>query len=351
MAQHLGFSCSMRDQLMQWAKDAGFSAGAAAELGNRSLSLPAILRPIALTDPERPGCDPVDLIVLRDGCGSTLIDGPKNRKWAGLISWAQARQVEPIVLRGGRSSAHLLLGVLLLSEAGIDYRVQFTSHHAGNGAVRSPTEALLNAVLPPHQVVANEWSPPAQACVLPEGGWHPASLVGLLSLALLVDAALRARHKACHLVIDSGSGATALGLLHGLTRLQSVRHIPSLTVHIVHIAGGAQTFEAQMHQATLPSLLTSPYWPRCAHHTPLTGRSFGSVNRTVRNACAHFTREAGIFFDPIYTAKTALVARQIARSNPRSDTLLIHSGGTLNLCGYLPLTSNVGIDIDTTARD
>lgn len=318
----------------------GFSEAAARDLCQQSASLQATVRPVALSDPRAPGREPVPLELLRDGCGGTIIDGPKNRKWAGIISWAKAQQVSFMVLKGGRSSAHVLLGALMLAEAGIPYQVQFTSHHPGHGAVVSPTEALLRLLVHKDQVAPPDWIPPKHACVLSEGGLHAASLVGLLSLSLLVDFTLRQNPGAWNVVIDSGSGTTALGLLNGLAQLETARHMEALTVHIVHIAGGENSWAAAHRQAVALLDLASPAWPPYVHHSPPTGRAFGSVNRTVRDACAHFTREAGVFFDPVYTAKTALVARKVARARWGERTLLIHTGGTLNLCGYLPLESS-----------
>lgn len=324
-------------RLKELADACGFPKAAADDLCLRSATLPATIRPVEFSDPQKPGHEPVALMLFRDGCGTTIIDGPKNRKWAGIISWAKALNVSSVVLRGGRSSSHVLLGALMLTEANIPYRVQCTSHHRGHGSVVSPTEALLRLLVKEDHFASQDWTPPQQACILPEGGLHAASLVGLLSLSLLVDATLRQNPGSWNVVIDSGSGTTALGLLNGLARLDTARQVESLRVHIVHVAGGKSGFNEAHRQASVLMDLATSAWPSCVHHTPPAGRAFGSVNRTVRTACAHFTREAGVFFDPVYTAKTALVAREIAQDRCGERTLLIHTGGTLNLCGFLPL--------------
>ena len=81
--------------------------------------------------------------------------------------------------------------------------------------------------------------------------------------------------------------------------------------------------------------------PVCNHnlelviHRPLTGKSFGAVNRAVLDEVKRMAREEGVLVDPIYMAKLSLTVREIwSRVGKMNQGLMVHSGGAMSLPGF-----------------
>jgi 1-aminocyclopropane-1-carboxylate deaminase len=66
------------------------------------------------------------------------------------------------------------------------------------------------------------------------------------------------------------------------------------------------------------------------------GKSFGGTDRTIFRVINSIARNDGILTDPVYSAKLFITAKQAIQDlSIDGNILLIHSGGTLALSGFM----------------
>lgn len=165
--------------------------------------------------------------------------------------------------------------------------------------------------------------------------------VALLGLIRLVDYLSRpdcfAREKKVQLVVDCGTGTTAIGLalavlilrlpweVNGVMLVGNVENFRNLTEKLVDdFKMLIQTADFEITQAGLQHCLRWTERPR--------PRKFGKVLKGEIQACQKIARETGILLDPVYTLAAWEVASTSTLSEER-EVVMLHTGGTLGLFG------------------
>lgn len=127
-----------------------------------------------------------------------------------------------------------------------------------------------------------------------------------------------------HIFVDAGTGFSAAALAKGLSELKH-----QALIHILLLADTEEQFMTKLKQwiGRIPDTIHCFY--------PSTGKSFGAVNKTIRNEVRRMAIEEGILADPIYSAKLFYSSRNyIAQEHLKGNVLIIHSGGTLTMAGF-----------------
>ena len=278
--------------------------------------------------------------------------GTKHRKYISLLPSIRQANYTTVILIGSAYSNNLLgLTQHLLNEhIEVHLFVKRPGSHELTG-----NRLFLNMLLPQsniHTISPNHWNEVVeqanefaaqlqganrQVLVVPEGGEHPATIPGLLTLAFDIQQNQQTYNiRFSDIWTDSGTGISAIGLLLGMRLLG----MTETHLHITLIAGNeAEFFERyrrfttwteQWLKAEIPEA-----GPRVTFHTPATARSFGSINKTVQRATITIARETGILMDPIYSVKHLYTMKQILQQHPPTGPqLFIYNGGPLGLCGF-----------------
>jgi 1-aminocyclopropane-1-carboxylate deaminase len=146
-----------------------------------------------------------------------------------------------------------------------------------------------------------------------------------------------------HIFTDSGSGASAAGLLLGLAHVKQFRQ-----VHITLIAGTEEEFLGRyqgLREGTekMTGIKIAHDFPGALHfHLPVISPSFGSITAAVLNEVKNTARTEGILMDPVYSIKHWMTARHIVDAqNLSGNILFICNGGSLGLCGFQQKLANV----------
>ncbi len=245
------------------------------------------------------------------------ISGPKLRKLIPLIH--ALKKEKGAVLYGSAYSNFILGAVQLLTENRIDYR--FVLKKAHTSKIVGNLQYLLRMV--PLEKILSENAPlPLDYRIIPEGGEVEECLLGAKSLAYSICQNERELGiKFSKVVIDAGTGLSAIGLILGLFELKK-----ELPVHIFSM----KISEKEFFEKLDPYKVTTPvYFHELTHH-----KSFGAVNKTLLNFIDIFAKKEGIFLDPIYSAKLFYELTNIRQDLLSPTSLVILSGGALSLSGF-----------------
>lgn len=286
-----------------------------------------------------------DVWVKREDESGFGISGCKKRKYASLLPWLLRERPPLVVLTGGAVSNHIVGFTQLLIENGVQFRLYLrqtgSSPQHGNALLRH----LLAAEDQIRWVSTKEWPQvlslaqreQPDALILPEGGEHPMALPG--ACTLWGDIRRNEQERGVefdHIFIDSGTAFVA-GALLGMKQLFRME----TKLHIV-LTAGDDTFFRQQYQKlqdwsaeTLPSPFPDYENEHATFSPPLTAKSFGAVNRTVKDYLQDLARRYGLITDPIYTAKLFQTAESIIKTRQlQGRILIIHSGGGTGLMGF-----------------
>lgn len=278
------------------------------------------------------------------------LSGSKARKYRTLIPDLLQKEVKEAVVIGSAYSNH----VLSLTQLLIENDCLPTLFLRGDPQRDLKGNALLTSLLVPvssiHWFSKAEWkdietladryvnAKSHKIQVIPEGACMPEALPGALSLAL--DIIRNEQDYGCrfnHILIDSGTGLTAIALILAYAWMKK----PTM-IHVLLVAGDQAYFLKQLNnfyqcfcllmqkdssQVPFPSLF------RLYH--PRTLVRFGQINQNLFKGIIQTARLEGFLTDPIYTAKLFEEAKQIiAEQQLQGQILLIHSGGGLTLMGF-----------------
>ncbi len=288
------------------------------------------------------------------GFGSS---GSKRRKFASLIPHLIQEEVELALLIGGANSNHIVAATQLLRQYGIPFQLFLKKYHGKVIAGNSFLIHLLEDEKNIQWIEKNDWprvesmaldfgKNTGKNCMLiPEGGMCFEAVAGAASLMLdivkneqnfpLFREEFNASENCFdHIWVDSGTGLMAATLVAMNALLNRKTEI-----HVVLIAGDEAYFLNIYKQVAswLSNILKLPIPPisNFRLHFPLTGRSFGNVNKRILQSVKYFARTEGLLTDPIYTAKLFLTAQEQITSGKTSGVqLIIHSGGGTGLMGF-----------------
>jgi len=276
------------------------------------------------------------------------ISGSKYRKYAALMPYIQKQGYDTLHLVGSSYSNHLVGFLQLVHE----YSLKPVVYLLG-----SPNEPLrgnyawIRLLLGPHplhflshkewperdRIIQKHLTP--SSLYLPEGAECFPALLGALSLA--PDIVLNQEKVGVvfdHIIVDAGTGLTAIALLLGLACMGL-----SPEVHIILMAHTPIDFEhrlQQYHARLEHELGTSLTLPSYHLYPSALAKSFGATSRAVFEEVRTLACQEGLLCDPIYNAKLFYTARWIHKTYTLKGSILcIHSGGALSLSGFPKLFS------------
>jgi 1-aminocyclopropane-1-carboxylate deaminase/D-cysteine desulfhydrase-like pyridoxal-dependent ACC family enzyme len=135
--------------------------------------------------------------------------------------------------------------------------------------------------------------------------------------------------------MDSSTGMVAQSLIAGAAAIKK-----KIQFHIVVLTGSFETFECGLNQIVqytedfLQDSIESD--PDYKLYYPAIAKSFGGADRTIFREIKNIARNDGILTDPVYSAKLFITAKQAIQDlSIDGNVLLIHSGGTLALSGFM----------------
>lgn len=277
--------------------------------------------------------------------------GSKMRKFSSIIAYLLEHAYKEVLVIGGANSNHVLGITQLLIENEITPRLFLCETHQesikGNGLLTKllvPSKQILWIPRKQwHQVeeLANDFKCSKQSIfILKEGGCQAEALPGALTLPLdIVRNEQKTGFQFDHLFIDSGTGMMAIGLLLGLTFLKHSGHL-----HVLLVAGTEKEFLEKLkiyHQKFSSIIGQACPWPsQFSLSRPIQAKAFGSVTAKTFQTIQQMAQVEGVLCDPIYNAKLFLEVKQkILDNNLKGNALVIQSGGTSSLYGFLSLLS------------
>jgi 1-aminocyclopropane-1-carboxylate deaminase/D-cysteine desulfhydrase-like pyridoxal-dependent ACC family enzyme len=178
-------------------------------------------------------------------------------------------------------------------------------------------------MVPEDKIIWESGILPKDYRIIPEGGEVPECLEGAKTLAKSIcQNEEELGIKFSEIIIDAGTGISALGLILGLHELGKEKE-----VHVFSMKISKETFFQKLNQFKINH---NVFFHELTHH-----KSFGAVNKTLLNFIDDFAKKEGIFLDPIYSGKLfyeLMTTEAIKLIDPK--TLIIHSGGALALSGF-----------------
>ncbi|WP_346345143.1 pyridoxal-phosphate dependent enzyme [Mucilaginibacter sp. dw_454] len=271
--------------------------------------------------------DERDLFVYtkRDDLIHPIISGNKWRKLKYLLKEAQRQHKNHLVTFGGAYSNHLLATAAAAARFGfkatgivrgeeVNNDTLFMCRLHGMKLIFTDRESYRDKQM----LFNNYFGDDDQAFFIDEGGTSPEAVKGCSEL---VD---ELSEHYDHIFCACGTGATAAGIISGLTnhQLNAVFHgVPVLK------NGGFMVDE-------IDKLLPAP-----ASYQIHTDYHFGGYGKTTDELIGfvkQFVAETGILIEPVYTGKMFYALYDLAAKNyfkPGSRILAIHTGGLWGLLG------------------
>lgn len=276
--------------------------------------------------------------------------GSKMRKFSSLLTHLVQQETREAIVIGSANSNH----VLGISQLLIENKIRPQLFLCQTNQEKLQGNALLIKLLvPDHQIqwisrqewhrvheiataYAEEKAMDKAMCIIPEGGCMAEALPGALTLACdIIRNEKQLGFQFSHFFIDSGTGLMALALILGLTYLQHPGHI-----HVVLMAGSEDEFMEKLkvfHHHFSKLINQNCDWPsNFSLSRPAQAKAFGATTSETFKGIRQIAQEEGILCDPLYNAKLLLEAkRKIVTDHLQGKTLVVQSGGTLSLLGFL----------------
>lgn len=273
--------------------------------------------------------------------------GSKIRKYSSLMTHIQRKNITQALIIGGINSNHVLGISQLLIENAVHPILFICESHQTSFKGNALLTTLLISDPQIHWIPRNQWKQVQQivqayhqsyprSFIVPEGGCMPEAFPGALTLAY--DIRMNEEKLGSsfdHIFVDSGTGLTAIALILGLSFLKHPAHI-----HVVLMAGQEHEFHKllKFYYEYFQSILgyTFPFPRKFSLQKPAHAKAFGSTTTRTFAFIQQLAREEGILCDPIYNAKLFSEAKtKINKERLQGKALIIQSGGTLSLLGFL----------------
>lgn len=296
--------------------------------------------------PSSSGAQKRVISVIRDDLLHPIA-GSKLRKFDALWPQLLANGITDIVTCGGLQSAHTAAVAALAAENGMRAHLLTrgerpavpTGHHLVAqmmGCVTYVTRseyADREAMFEAHVArISNSLPDNAKVAVIPEGASDADALPGLVRMVRwLADSGALGPTQEQVIVVDSGTGTTAIGLAIGAALLG----VPWRIVGVM-LAGERGYYEDQgdalaaAFQEQFGCYLTAAALPLewVERSQP---RRFGKVLPGEIATCSGIARQHGILLDPVYSMAAWEVAADL--SSPAGSVAMLHAGGSLGLHG------------------
>ncbi|EFJ10341.1 hypothetical protein SELMODRAFT_44641, partial [Selaginella moellendorffii] len=324
--------------------------------------------------------EPHKFRVIRDDLLHPTLGGNKIRKLDAVVPFLKDEEITDVVTCGGCQSAHaaavavacadhgmsahLLLrgeklevttGYNLISEVYgnvvyvprteyADRQKMLSSHMERVACPEEPVLWLNGNSITRETITPSESSrllEPGRGrrkwAVLGEGGASGLALLGFIRLVRwLSENEVFEREDKIKIVVDSGTGTSAIGLALGIALLGYARW----EIVGVMLSGSRDYYERQTKNLVTGFLQQF----RCdqsaeALSLPLVWeerkrvRRFGKIFEGEIGACKSIARQTGILLDPIYTLAAWEVAIELSWNETGDKVAILHTGGALGLFG------------------
>jgi len=280
--------------------------------------------------------------IKRDDELSCGIAGSKYRKYLSLVPYIKNYKHDHVLAEGSEFSNN----ILGLSQIFNEHKIDATFFLKKGYSESAVNKKLIDILTKPEaiEILPRKTWPDRQSLIdekfaiskskghnpifLPEGAFHVASLPGAMTLALDIDLS-----KYTSIYIDAGTGMSFLGLYFGLKILGYTGKI-----YVISLVEPSGYYDAQINhfQSLIPKLSQNQAIPFEVIHLKKS-KSFGSQNKQTMKDIRKLACDHGILTDPIYSGKSIPRAMEHCKgvANNGSSSLIIHSGGTLSLPGFL----------------
>jgi 1-aminocyclopropane-1-carboxylate deaminase/D-cysteine desulfhydrase-like pyridoxal-dependent ACC family enzyme len=300
--------------------------------------------------------------ILRDDLTHPFVGGNKQRKLDALFPQLIAQGVKDVITCGGTQSAHLLAVAAAAAENGIRAHLLIRGEPPAVS-----TGNHLFATMFAHSVVYIKRSDYInrstmlsnyaeslkkgmktsdgelkEIAIIPEGGSVAAALLGTLRLINWLDTSGTVQSGSrCILIVDSGTGTTAIGLALGVV-------LQGLPWHVTGVYLGnpvVQYYQQQVHELIhsfcneekIPNVenIIQAVEERLSWIPREKSRKFGTILPGEVEKCRNIASRYGVLVDPIWTLAAWEAAVTTAKSSEdTSDVIMVHTGGVMgSLCG------------------
>ncbi|XP_057776829.1 D-cysteine desulfhydrase 2, mitochondrial isoform X2 [Salvia miltiorrhiza] len=327
--------------------------------------------------------------VVRDDLLHPLVNGNKSRKLDALLPVLEDNAVTGVVTCGGCQSAHAAAVAVSCAERGLKAHIllrgeepetltgynlvsklygdvvyvprsvyakreEMLAKHAESIVGADGSILWLNDVVEasvkhhestvqnfPEADLVNCHKKPEKVAIINEGAGDAVALLGVMRLIkYLSQKHLFGKEQAMKIVVDAGTGTTAVGLALGALSLGLPWEVTA--VMLADKIEGYKRKEKNLISEFLRIYTSSP-----EVIAPCEGiggivqwverripRKFGNILKGEVEECRRIAQETGILVDPIYTLAAWDLATQLSQ-NEEQDTkiAMLHTGGTLGMFG------------------
>ncbi|KAG8365995.1 hypothetical protein BUALT_Bualt17G0030000 [Buddleja alternifolia] len=328
--------------------------------------------------------------VVRDDLLHPLVNGNKARKLDALLPLLEDNAVTDVVTCGGCQSAHTAAVAVSCAERGLKShlllrgeepetltgynlvsrlygnvvyvprslyakREEMLARHAESVVGRNGSMLLLNDIL---EASSRNRATGKQnvlqvdpfkcreklrkVAIINEGAGDAIALLGLIRLIqYLSKNHLFGKKQALKIVVDAGTGTTAVGLALGALCLGLPWEV--MAVMLADKVDGYKKKEQSLIFEFLESSTISGFAPGpsgvnggIVHWVERSlPRKFGNILKGEVEECQNIAQQTGILVDPIYTLAAWDLSTQLSQSAQEEDAkvVMLHTGGTLGMFG------------------
>ena len=293
---------------------------------------------------ERPRGE--DFLILRDDLLHPWASGNKLRKLDRLLPSLIARGTTDVLTLGGAQSAHCAAVSAICAEHGIKAHVLLRGEPpetlTGNTLITTMFAASVTwvsrddyadreALLARHRDRLTRQQGVGALELIPEGASTPTALDGYIGLVSELAARLPTPKSPWKLVIDAGTGSSALAVALGVASTQ----LPWEVIGVCLLPNRRGTYETDTAQLAEQWRSMNNRGTRHEEHLTWIERArprrFGKAYEQDIQDCREIAARTGILLDPLYTLAAWRACQELAHHEPR--VLMLHTGGALNLFG------------------
>ncbi|TVU35430.1 hypothetical protein EJB05_17319 [Eragrostis curvula] len=321
-------------------------------------------------------CGSASFQVVRDDLLHPLSNGNKARKLDALLPLLRHRGATDIVTCGGCQSAHaaavavhctewgmrphiLLRGEQLdvptgynlislmfgnvtnVSRSVYAQRDEMLYEHAIKVAGTNGTVMWADNIVGEDSDV--DWgnaNSSRRVVIVKEGAGSVQALLGVMRLVeYLSDLSLHGKDEKVHIVVDAGTGTTAVGLALGAIclglqwRVTAVMLADTLEKYKEREKSLISDFKGLCHEVYNGVVEDDTHDGLVQWVNRVSPRRFGKVLDGEIALCRQIAQQTGILLDPIYTLAAWEQAVDLCRGDSEAKVVMIHTGGTLGLFG------------------
>ncbi|GJN17987.1 hypothetical protein PR202_gb05098 [Eleusine coracana subsp. coracana] len=299
--------------------------------------------------------------MVRDDLLHPLANGNKARKLDALLPLLRRRgatdivRIDPRVTCGGCQSAHaaavgkfivnfLYLGTLCGTRNQAPYTAErraagCSDRVAGtNGTVIWADDVIIeNLVVDEDSIDVNG---SRRVVIVKEGAGSVQALLGVMRLVeYLSSLTLFGKDEKVHIVVDAGTGTTAVGLALGAVclglqwRVTAVMLADTLERYKEREKSLISDFKRLCHELYHGMVEDGSHDSLVQWVDRSSPRRFGKVLHGEIAMCREIAQQTGILLDPMYTLAGWEQAVKLCRGDSETKVVMIHTGGTLGLFG------------------